>query len=211
MFRNRMDAGIRLAKKLKKFQHEEGLILAVPRGGIVVAYAVAKELGFPMDLILVKKLGHPMNKEYAIGAVSLNEEYIVPHAEASQEYIDEQASSIRASLKKMYPKFLGSGDLRNVKNKTVIVVDDGIATGNTLVLALKMLKEKGPAKIIIATPVASVSAVQKLKMEVKEVISLLVPNVFFGVGDFYEEFEQVTDDEVIYYLERLRKEMNKVG
>jgi putative phosphoribosyl transferase len=211
MFHDRIDAGLQLAKKLEKYKDDPGLILAVPRGGVVVAYAVARELGFPMDLILVKKLGHPLNKEYAIGAVTLTDELIIPHSEASQEYIDEEIDRIRTRLKKMYPKFSTNKELKDLRGKTVILIDDGIATGNTLLITVQMLKKSEPAKIIIAVPVASADAIEKLNKEVDEVISVLVPEVFYGVGAFYENFEEVTDDEVIYYLERLRKEMKKVS
>lgn len=211
MFHDRIDAGLQLAEKLKKYANDPGVILAVPRGGVVVAYAVAKELGLPMSLILVKKLGHPMNKEYAIGAVSLTDEFVISHPEASQEYVDEEIERIRKGLKRMYPKFSADDEVKDLKGKTIIVVDDGMATGNTLLVTVKMLKRREPSKIIIAVPVASAEAVEKLSKEVDEVVSVLVPEVFYGVGVFYENFEQVTDNEVIYYLERLRREVKKVS
>ena len=211
MFRDRIEAGLLLAAKLKKYQGDPGVILAVPRGGVPVAYAVAKELGFPVEVILTKKIGHPLNKEYAIGAVSLTDEFIIPHPEASQEYINDEIERIRKKLKEMYQKFMGNKEPENLGGKTVIVIDDGIATGNTLLGTINMLKKNKPGKIVIAVPVASVKAIQKLGKEVDEIISVLVPKHFFGVGAFYEDFEQVSDEEVIYYLERLRREMKKTG
>jgi len=211
MFRDRIEAGLLLAAKLKKYQGDPGVILAVPRGGVPVAYAVAKELGFPLEVILTKKIGHPLNKEYAIGAVSLTDEFIIPHPEASQEYINDEIERIRKKLKEMYQKFMGNKEPENLGGKTVIVIDDGIATGNTLLGTINMLKKNKPGKIVIAVPVASVKAIQKLGKEVDEIISVLVPKHFFGVGAFYEDFEQVSDEEVIYYLERLRREMKKTG
>jgi predicted phosphoribosyltransferase len=211
MFRDRIEAGLLLAAKLKKYQGDPGVILAVPRGGVPVAYAVAKELGFPLEVILTKKIGHPLNKEYAIGAVSLTDEFIIPHPEASQEYIDDEIERIRKKLKEMYQKFMGNKEPENLGGKTVIVIDDGIATGNTLLGTINMLKKNKPRKIVIAVPVASVKAIQKLGKEVDEIISVIVPKHFFGVGAFYEDFEQVSDEEVIYYLERLRREMKKAG
>jgi len=211
MFRDRIEAGLLLAAKLKKYQGDPGVILAVPRGGVPVAYAVAKELGFPLEVILTKKIGHPLNKEYAIGAVSLTDEFIIPHPEASQEYIDDEIERIRKKLKEMYQKFMGNKEPENLGGKTVIVIDDGIATGNTLLGTINMLKKNKPGKIVIAVPVASVKAIQKLGKEVDEIISVIVPKHFFGVGAFYEDFEQVSDEEVIYYLERLRREMKKAG
>lgn len=211
MFRDRIDAGLRLAHKLKKYQGDPGVILAVPRGGVPVGYAVAKQLGFPLEVILTKKIGHPINKEFAIGAVSLTDEFIVPYAEASQEYIDSEIERVRKKLREMYHKFMGDKEPEELKGKTIIVVDDGIATGNTLLMTVNMLKKNAPAKIVIAVPVASHNAVRKLRREVDEVISVIVPEQFYGVGAFYQDFEQVDDDEVIYYLEKLKKEMKKAS
>jgi predicted phosphoribosyltransferase len=164
-----------------------------------------------MGLILVKKLGHPVNKEYAIGAVSLTDEFVVPHPGVSQEYIDEEIEDIRERLRSLYPKFTADEEPHDLNGKTVIVVDDGIATGSTLLMTVEMLKKRGPSKIIIAVPVASLNAVQKLRKEVDEVVCVMIPDSFYGVGAFYENFEEVTDNEVIYYLERLRREMKKAG
>ena len=211
MFRDRIEAGLQLAEKLRKYQGDPGVVIAVPRGGVPVAYAMAKEPGFPMDLILVKKPSHPMDKEFAIGAVTLTDEFVIPHPEASQEYIDDEIDSIRKKLKEMYPKFARDKNPLDLKGKTIIVIDDGIATGNTLLLTAEMLKKAEPLKIVIAAPVASPAAVQKLRKEVDDVVAVLMPHAFTGVGAFYEDFEQVTDDEVIYYLEKLRKEMKKTG
>lgn len=208
MFWDRLDAGAQLAKKLRKYKNEPGIILAVPRGGVPVAYAVARELTFPLGLMLVKKIGHPSNKEYAIGAVSLTDEMVIPHTDVSQEYIDDEIKKIRERLKSLYPKFSDGEEPKDLSGKTVIVIDDGIATGNTLLVTVMMLKKKNPKKIIIATPVASSTAVQKLSREIDEVISILVPECFYGVGAFYEDFSEVTDTEVIYYLEKIKKEFN---
>src|SRR5665647_1646558 len=107
MFKDRIEAGLQLASKLKKYKNDPGIVLAVPRGGIPVAYAVAKELGFPVEVILTKKIGHPMNKEYAIGAASLSDYFIIPHENVSEEYIHQEVKRIRIRLKEMYTKFMG--------------------------------------------------------------------------------------------------------
>jgi len=210
MFRDRVEAGLQLAEKLRKYQGDPGVILAVPRGGIPVAYAVAKELGFPLDVILSKKIGHPMNKEYAIGSVSLTDYFIIPHADVSQQYIENEIEKLRRKLKEMYHKFMGDKEPENLEGKTVIVIDDGIATGNTLLGTVNILKKSKPGKIIIAVPVASLHAIQKLRKEVDDVISVMIPEHFYGVGAFYEDFEQVSDEEVIFYLDKLR-ELKKTG
>jgi predicted phosphoribosyltransferase len=211
IFRDRIEAGLLLAAKLKKYQGDPGVILAVPRGGVPVAYAVAKELGFPLEVILTKKIGHPANPEYAIGAVSLTDYIIVPHDNVSQSYLDNEIIRIRQKLKEMYVKFMGDKEPEDLKGKTVIVIDDGVATGNTLLGTVNMLRKSNPAKIVVAVPVAPASAVQKIKKEVDDMVIVFVPESFYGVGAFYDDFEQVSDEEVIYYLEKLRKEMKKTG
>lgn len=204
MYYDRLEAGIILAKALKKYKNDPGVVLAVPRGGVPIAFVVAEELGFPLDILLTKKIGHPANHEYAIGAVSLKDRIIVHHEGITWRYIERETENIRKRLKEMYMKFMGDKEPASLRNKTVIVIDDGIATGNTLMSTVSMLRRSGPAKIIIAVPVASRNAVEKLKKEVDEIVCPLIPDTFFGVGAFYKNFEQVTDEEVIFYLEKLR-------
>jgi len=210
MFRNRIDAGLMLADKLKKYKNENGIVLAVPRGGVPVAYAVAKELNLPVEIILTKKIGHPVNKEYAIGAASLNDYFIIPHNDVSELYIQTEVKKIRQRLKEMYKKFMGDKEPENITNKTVIVIDDGIATGNTLLGTVQVLRKNNPGKIVIAAPVASKSAVLKLSKEADEVVVILMPDEFYGVGAFYENFDQVSDEEVLFYLNKIN-ELKKAG
>jgi len=146
-----------------------------------------------------------LNEEYAIGSVSLTDRLIIPHEDVSQSYIDRETEKIRLRLKEMYKKFMGDKELVNIKDKTVIVIDDGMATGNTLMSTIKMLRQSKPGKIIVAVPVASSSAYQKISEVVDEVICLLIPEYFAGVGAFYEDFAQVSDDEVMYYLDKMKK------
>jgi len=204
MFFDRIHAGELLAAELKKYKNDPGVVLAVPRGGVPIAYMVAKKLDWPLDLLLTKKIGHPLNGEYAIGSVSLTDRLITPHEGVSQAYIDRETEKIRLRLREMYKKFMGDKEPVSIKNKTVIVIDDGMATGNTLMSTINMLRQGGPDKIIVAVPVASSSAYQKISNVVDEIICLLVPEYFAGVGAFYENFEQVTDDEVLYYLDKMK-------
>ena len=210
IFQNRIEAGLLLADKLKNYQTGTGLVLAIPRGGVPVAYAVAKELGLPIELILIKKIGHPTNKEYAIGAASLTDYFTIPHENVTEEYIQAEIVRIRTRLKEMYKIFMGDQQPADLQGKTVIIIDDGIATGNTLLGTIQLLRKSKPGKMIIAVPVASRSAVNKLAKEVDEIVVVYVPDQFYGVGAFYEDFEQVTDEEVIYYLEKMR-ELKKAG
>ena len=193
-----------LAAKLKKFKNDPGVVLAVPRGGVPVAYAVARELGFPVEIVLTKKVGHPMNKEFAIGAASLTDYFIIPDENISEEYIQQELKKIRFRLKEMYNRFMGDKEPENLKGKTVIVIDDGIATGNTMLGTVHVLRKIKPGKIIVAVPVASKTAVRELSKEVDEVVAVMIPDIFYGVGAFYEDFEQVTDEEVMFYLDKLR-------
>ncbi|MES1249716.1 MAG: phosphoribosyltransferase family protein [Chitinophaga rupis] len=211
MFSDRKEAGKLLAEKLKKYQGLPGVILAVPRGGVPVAYVVAKELGLPLDLVLTRKIGHPVNREYAIGAVSLTDSFVIPHRGVSQFYIDSEIRTIRERLKEMYRKFMGDKEPEPLTGKTVIVIDDGVATGTTLLGTINMLRKSHPSKIVIAVPVASDSAVKKLSEVADELVVILIPEEFYGVGAFYENFEQVTDKEVMYYLDKWRREVMKTG
>jgi predicted phosphoribosyltransferase len=205
MFRDRLEAGLLLAEKLGKYTNEEGIILAVPRGGVPVAYAVATRLGYPIDILLTKKIGHPLNKEYAIGAASLTDYFVIPHENITGEYIESEREKIRSRLREMYTLFMGDKEPENLEGKTLLVIDDGIATGNTLLGTIKMLRKNNPAKIVIAVPVASASAVEKLTPEVDELVALYIPGEFYGVGAFYDDFAEVTDEEVLYYLDKLRE------
>ena len=205
IFRDRIEAGKLLAEKLKKYKNDPGVVLAVPRGGVPVAYDIARELGFPTEVILIKKIGHPANKEYAIGAASLTDYFILPHTRVTEEYIQQELKRVRRRLKEMYTTFMGDKEPEKLEGKTVIVVDDGIATGNTLLGTIKVLRKSKPSKIIIAVPVASRSAYEKLSEEVDEVIALMVPDTFYGVGAFYEDFQQVSDEEVLFYLGKLEE------
>lgn len=203
MFHDRIEAGIILAKKLKKYIGKEGVVLAVPRGGVPVAYAVAKELNMPVDIVLTKKIGHPLNKEYAIGVASLTDYFVNPEESVSDTYIHSELRKIRQRLQEMHARFMGNKEPENISGKLAIVIDDGIATGNTLLGTVHVLRKSNPKKIIVAAPVASGTAVNMLSKEVDEVVVALVPDEFYGVGAFYEDFEQVSDEEVMFYLDKL--------
>ncbi len=209
MFKDRIDAGLQLVYRLEKYKKDPGVVLAIPRGGIPVAYVVAMELGFPLEVILTKKIGHPLNKEYAIGAASLTDYFVIPHEDVTQEYIADELIKVRARLQDMQSKFMGNKKPINIEGKTVIIVDDGIATGNTMFGIVHVLRKSKPGKIVIAVPVASESAILKLSQEVDEVIALSIPEDFFGVGAYYNDFKQVNDEEVVFYLNKL-SELNKV-
>jgi putative phosphoribosyl transferase len=205
MFQNRSEAGMLLADKLRKYQNMPGVLLAVPRGGVPIAYEVAKEINMPLEIILVKKLGHPLNKEYAIGAVSLKDMFIIPHEDVTDSYIQQQVEIIRIRLQEMQKRFMGEKEPKNIKGRTIIIIDDGVATGNTLLATIRLLRKEKPAKIVVAVPVISKSAAKKITLEADELIAVLIPDTFYGVGQFYDDFTQVTDDEVIECLNKLEE------
>jgi predicted phosphoribosyltransferase len=209
MYADRIEAGLILAERLKKYAGETAIILAVPRGGVPLGFIIARELHLPLELLLSKKIGHPNNPEYAIGAVSLTDRVLIPHAGVSDAYIESETTRLRQKLRENYIKFMGDKNSSNLENKILIVVDDGIATGNTLMSTIQMLRNSKPAKIIVAVPVAPQSAVNKLSKVVDELVIPLIPKEFYGVGSFYEDFTQVSDDDVLQYLDELNRVSKK--
>ena len=205
LFRNRIQAGKQLAKKLSTYRNKKDvIILGIPRGGVEVAFAVAKSLHAELSIAVTKKIGHPFNPELAIGAVS-PDNYILDEDYKDREgYAKKAIKELNAEIKKRY-KLYTEGKLPQLKNKIAIVVDDGLATGHTMLAAIKYIKSKNPKKIIVAIPVASQDSYEKVKKIADEVICLHVPIFFSAVGSFYQEFEQLDDEEVKQYLEEARK------
>jgi predicted phosphoribosyltransferase len=204
-FLNRYDAASRLAPLLAKYKNKEGVILAVPRGGVPIGYYLAKYLDFPLDLLMTKKIGHPANEEFAIGAVGLEESIVDNTYDIPQDYIEQETSRIRKSLAERYKEFMGDKEPLDIKNKIAIVVDDGIATGKTILVTLKLLRAKNPKKVIVAVPVSSVEAAMQIAKEADEFICLYTPEPFYGVGRFYKDFSQTSDEEVKSLLKNLQE------
>lgn len=203
MFKDRTTAGRQLAAQLSAYKSVAGIVLAIPRGGVPVAYNVALELDLPLDIVLVKKIGHPRNKEYAIGAASLTDYVVTPHPEVTEAYIQQELISIRRRLATMRQKFIVHREPLKITGKTVIVIDDGAATGRTLVSTIEVIKQEKPARVIAAVPVMSNEAVQAVRKVADDVIVCLIPDNFYGVGAYYENFSEVSDEEVAYDLEKL--------
>jgi putative phosphoribosyl transferase len=199
-FKNRQDAAIQLLPLLSKYKDERSVVLALPRGGVPIAYQIAKKYNLPLELLMTKKIGHPINKEFAIGAVSLEDHIIDERFAIPKSYIDVEVETIRQSLRDRYKKFMGDREPVDLKNKTVIIVDDGIATGYTILSAIKMLRKKEPEKIVVAVPVAPPDTAATIKKYVDDFICLYTPEPFIGVGLHYMDFSQVSDDEVVQLL-----------
>ena len=206
MFKDRIDAGTQLAKELLKFKDEKIAVVAIPRGGLPIGAIVAKALHAPLDIALTKKIGHPNNKEYAIGALSLEEIILTNAKGVTKEYIIEETKRVREKLQQRHNQYYKKRSPQNIRNKTVIIIDDGIATGNTLLATIELISKKHPKKIIVGIPVAPNSAIKKLEntSKVDEVICLHVPYNFQAVGQFYERFDQVTDEEAIRILDEFK-------
>src|SRR3989338_8968047 len=205
LFRNRIQAGKQLAKKLSTYRNKKDvIILGIPRGGVEVAFAVAKSLHAELSIVVTKKIGHPFNPELAIGAVS-PDNYILDEDYKDREgYAKKAIKELNAEIKKRY-KLYTEGKLPQLKNKIAIVVDDGLATGHTMLAAIKYIKSKSPKKVIVAVPVAAHDSYEKVKLLADKIICLQVPIFFSAVGSFYQEFEQLEDKEVKQYLEEARK------
>lgn len=200
ILKDRIEAGLLLSEKLKKYQNSNTIILAVPRGGVPVGYVIAKNLHLPLDIVLSKKIGHPNNKEFAIGAVSSDSMILDEHPNVPQKYIDDEIIRLRKLMTEKYELYVGNRKPMDVEGKNIILVDDGIATGNTLLASIAMLRKKKPAKIIVATPVIPYDTVPVFKKNTDEFVYLMAPEYFSGVSGFYEEFNQVEDKEVIQFL-----------
>ncbi|MES2285500.1 MAG: phosphoribosyltransferase family protein [Bacteroidota bacterium] len=201
MFKDRYDAAMDLALKLEKYKGNDGIVLAIPRGGVPIGYVIAKDLGFPLEIILSKKIGHPSNPEYAIGSVSLDGMVINDNvSDVSTEYISNAANKILQDLKTKFKYYMGDREPSDLKNKTVIIVDDGIATGSTIIATINSVRKMDPKEIIVAAPVASPPSIKKIESISDEMIILLAPQNFMGVGQFYYDFSQVEDEEVILLL-----------
>jgi putative phosphoribosyl transferase len=204
MFNSREDAGKLLAQKLESHKGERNaIILGVPRGGVPVAYEAAKLLGIPLDIIVVKKIGFPGNEELALGAVGQHDyvinEDLAPYV--SRIYIEEQAKVKQKEVKERYELLRGGKPAPDLSGKVVIIIDDGIATGTTMIMAVRLIRKQSPKKIIVAVPVAPPSSVERLKEVTDEVVCLLKPEDFMAIGEFYRDFGQVADEEVRRLLE----------
>jgi putative phosphoribosyl transferase len=205
LFINRKDAAEQLFPWLEKYKQDDGILLAIPRGGVVIGHVLAKKFHFPMELLFTKKIGHPLSSELAIGAVSLHDHILDPQFESMNSYAQLQVPMIRKKLIAKNQLLLGENyKPADLKHKTVILVDDGVATGNTLLAGIKFARMAQPAKIIIATPVSSSDAAVKIRREADAFICLHTASDFYGVSQFYNDFSEISDKEVSRLLDDLK-------
>ncbi|TRZ81010.1 MAG: phosphoribosyltransferase [Nitrosopumilales archaeon] len=199
IFKDRIDAAQKLAKKLEWIKKENPIILAIPRGGVVTGDVIAKILGLSLDVIVSRKVGAPYNPELAIGAVAHDGSFF-PNSELintlgiPKSYLDEKIAEQMEEINHRLVKFRGRTDY-DLKNKTVVLVDDGIATGATVFVALEWIKKQNPKRVIVAIPVGPRDTIEKLS-KMAEVVVLDAPEVFGAVGEFYQSFDQVEDYQV---------------
>jgi putative phosphoribosyl transferase len=214
LFKDRRGAGRKLAQKLKDYAgRKDRIVLALPRGGVPVAYEVAKALNVPMDIFIVRKLGWPGHEEMAIGAIAsggirvLNQD-IVQYLNIPEALIDAVAQRELRELERREHAYRGDRPPLDVKNRTVIIIDDGLATGASMRAAVAGVRAHQPARIVIAVPTAAPETCESLKHEVDEVICATTPEPFYGVGRWYEDFSQTTDEEVRTLLQEANRQLN---
>jgi putative phosphoribosyl transferase len=204
MFTDRHDAGIQLASALSKYRgRSDVVVIGIPRGGVVVASEVAKGLGAPLEVVIIKKLGYPGNPELALGATSpdaffLNDDLANT---VSNGYIDNEVKAKQREARERLSMLRGSHKPIDLSDKISIVVDDGIATGASMMMAIKVLRTMKPASIVVAVPVAPPDSVRELKQIADEVVAIMQPMNFFAIGQFYSDFTQVSDEETKKILE----------
>jgi putative phosphoribosyl transferase len=207
-FKNREEAGAILAQKLHDLKNDQDvIILALPRGGVPIGFVIAHKLYKPLDIYLVKKLGVPGQEELAMGAVSSSGEIslergLIERLNISDSDLDQLISDKQIELKEREILLRGKRSPLELDGKTIILVDDGLATGATMVTAIKGIKKHNPKKLIVAVPVASRESLELIQKEVDEVICLLVPAFFYSVSIWYSDFRQTTDGEVITLLKK---------
>jgi putative phosphoribosyl transferase len=208
IFRNRQQAGQLLASRLEKYANREDVIvLGVPRGGVPVAFEVAKALNLPLDIFVLRKLGVPGREELAFGAVGSGGVRVLnPNTVEQFRISDVDIAAVTwaewQELKRREEMYRGDRSPLEVRGRTVILVDDGIATGSSVLAAIHALRQMRPAAIVVGTPVAPPNTVSRLQHEVNELVCVEMPESFYGVGQFYANFSQVSDEEVNELLER---------
>ena len=214
-FANRIEAGRLLANKLQAYANRSDVVvLALPRGGVPVASEVARALGAPLDVFLVRKLGVPGYEELAMGAIATGKvrvlnEAVIDMLGIPDEWIDQVAAREERELARRESLYRGTSEPLNVKGRTVIVVDDGLATGSTMRAAVNALKRLGPARIIVAAPVAALETCESFNGGDSTCVCVMSPELFEGVGLWYRDFSQTTDEEVCYLLKHAEQPQHK--
>ena len=206
IFADRVDAGERLAKDLADLAGSECVVLAIPRGGVIVGEVIARELGAPLDVVVPRKIGAPGNPELAIGAVAPGIRVLDPRMVGAlgvtDRYLEREIAEQEAEIERRQRAYRGGRPPQPVEGRVAIVVDDGVATGSTAVAALRWARARGAERVVLAVPVAPPQSLDRLRAEADEVVVLETPQPFLAVGEWYRDFDQTTDDQVMSALAR---------
>jgi putative phosphoribosyl transferase len=211
MFPDRREAGARLAERLLRFKDKHPIVLALPRGGVPVAFEIARALDAPLDLVLVRKIGAPQQQELAIGAIAdgehselVTDPNLIAGLDVTAEYLEQAKATALREIERRRRAWFGDRQPIDLAGRTAILVDDGIATGATMQVALRATRRRKPARLVLAVPVASPHSLEVLRQETDEIICLDAPDDFFAVGQFYRRFPQLRDEEVTALLGQAR-------
>ena len=205
LFADRVEAGKRLASALKVLVGKDAIVLAIPRGGVVVGYEVAETLALLLDVIIPRKIGAPGNPELAIGAMTedgtvLLDAKLVEYLHVSENYIKKESASQKLEIQRRLKLYRGDVPYPSLENREVILIDDGIATGSTMKAALVSVRKRGAKTVVVAIPVGPPSTIAELEKEADHVACLHTPEAFYAIGQFYEDFAQTRDEEVTRLL-----------
>jgi len=206
IFEDRVDAGERLAKALLDYAGRDAVVLAIPRGGVIVGEVVARHLGAPLDVVVPRKIGAPGNPELGLGAIApgvrVLDERMIQMLGVSPQYLEQEIAAQEREIERRMAAYRAGRSPADVAGKVAIVVDDGVATGGTALAAVRWAKAQGASKVVLAVPVAPGAALGRLSKEADDVMVLAAPEPFFAVGEWYRRFEQVPDEEVVAALAR---------
>jgi putative phosphoribosyl transferase len=214
LFSSRVEAGKQLAAALKGKIVGDAVVLAIPRGGVVVGFEIAQALGVALDIIVPRKIGAPNNPELAIGAMTedgtvILDQHLADYLGVSNSYVQQEAERQKMEIQRRLQQYRGNTPKRDLKGCVVILVDDGIATGSTMMAALASVRRSGAKKVIVAVPVGPPETILQLKNKADLVVCLYMPEMFSAIGEFYEDFSQTTDEEVRELLMKNREKTVK--
>lgn len=203
-FRDRVEAGRKLAALLVKYKNQGAVVYALPRGGVLVAKEIARELDCPLDLVIIRKIGHPGNPEYALGAVTEDGQLVVDEKDLGMvdpEWFEAEKTRQMQEAKRRRELYLKGKEPLSPAGKIAILVDDGIATGSTMLVAVKKIKQENPRKVVVAVAVSPKETAQRFAGEVDDFVAVTIPEIFWGaIGYYYDDFSQVSDEEVMAML-----------
>lgn len=206
MYKDRIEAGKLLGFHLKSnltgVSSKDIVVVGLARGGVIIAAEIAKEFDSLLDVVVVKKIGHPQNTEYAVAAVSENEIFLNVDEKVPSSFLKDQATLARQQIKEKLALYRGAKSLSNLENKVVILADDGIATGLSMRCAIAQIRRHKPRKVYVAVPVGATESIKNIVQDADQIFSLYTPAVFQAIGQFYKDFPQITDEEVVNALKK---------